>query len=81
MPDNSTMGGTDGLTSPSYKLDSGDTAWVMICACLVFLMVKISTPFVILNNSLISFMRFLLNSHPHLDFFMLVLLVRKMHFH
>ncbi|KAG2212249.1 hypothetical protein INT47_001608 [Mucor saturninus] len=37
MPDNSTM---DGLSSPeaAYKIDSGDTAWVMICACLVFLM-------------------------------------------
>lgn len=35
MPDNSTLTGTE----PSYTLNNGDTAWIMICACLVFLMV------------------------------------------
>lgn len=42
MPDNSTLGGTDSPTAPTsgYTIDTGDTAWVMICACLVFLMVK-----------------------------------------
>ncbi|CEG68897.1 hypothetical protein RMATCC62417_05065 [Rhizopus microsporus] len=34
MPDNSTLTGTE----PSYTLNNGDTAWIMICACLVFLM-------------------------------------------
>ncbi|KAI8884242.1 ammonium transporter [Backusella circina FSU 941] len=37
MPDNSTMT-SDPVTGPSYTISSGDTAWVMICACLVFLM-------------------------------------------
>lgn len=38
MADNSTI---SGLATPdaSYTIDSGDTAWVMICACLVFIMV------------------------------------------
>lgn len=35
MADNSTL-----TTEPTYSLNNGDTAWVMICACLVFLMVK-----------------------------------------
>ncbi|KAG0771043.1 hypothetical protein G6F22_016840 [Rhizopus arrhizus] len=34
MPDNSTLTGSE----PTYTLNNGDTAWVMICACLVFLM-------------------------------------------
>jgi ammonia channel protein AmtB len=38
MPDNSTLAGPDG-TQASFTIDTGDTAWVMICACLVFLMV------------------------------------------
>ncbi|KAG1127999.1 hypothetical protein G6F42_006375 [Rhizopus arrhizus] len=33
MADNSTL-----TTEPTYSLNNGDTAWVMICACLVFLM-------------------------------------------
>ncbi|EPB90792.1 hypothetical protein HMPREF1544_02370 [Mucor circinelloides 1006PhL] len=37
MPDNSTLAGPDG-SHTSYTIDTGDTAWVMICACLVFLM-------------------------------------------
>ncbi|KAG2215340.1 hypothetical protein INT46_011710 [Mucor plumbeus] len=37
MPDNSTLAGPDG-TQASFTIDTGDTAWVMICACLVFLM-------------------------------------------
>ncbi|KAI9361343.1 ammonium transporter AmtB-like domain-containing protein [Pilaira anomala] len=39
MPDNTTMSGLDPSTqTPISLIDSGDTAWVMICACLVFLM-------------------------------------------
>ena len=44
MPDNSTLAGPDG-TQASFTIDTGDTAWVMICACLVFLMVNISNLF------------------------------------
>lgn len=43
MPDNTTMGGLDPVSlTPLYAVDSGDTAWVMICACLVFLMVNLA---------------------------------------
>jgi hypothetical protein len=39
MPDNTTMT-TDPLTgTASSGINSGDTGWVMICACLVFIMV------------------------------------------
>ncbi|KAI8885211.1 ammonium transporter [Backusella circina FSU 941] len=38
MPDNTTMT-TDPLTgTASYSINSGDTGWIMICSCLVFIM-------------------------------------------
>ncbi|OBZ88070.1 Ammonium transporter 1 [Choanephora cucurbitarum] len=39
MADNSTLAATDGTGhAASYAINAGDTAWVMICACLVFIM-------------------------------------------
>ncbi|KAI8080672.1 ammonium transporter AmtB-like domain-containing protein [Gilbertella persicaria] len=39
MADNSTLAASDGANQGvSYTINAGDTAWVMICACLVFIM-------------------------------------------
>lgn len=40
MPDNSTLAGIDSPTTPisEYSINSGDTAWVLICTALVFIM-------------------------------------------
>jgi hypothetical protein len=69
MADNSTL-----TTEPTYSLNNGDTAWVMICACLVFLMVK--------DHYLQSqFIKQVQYSHLLLDSFMQVSPEQRMRFH